>query len=466
MYNIDEQYRCTIIRGKSQKEMENLLPTYANIVEKICPIESKEFGKQFNKELAKVMRLDLEKDKKTIDNHRTEIVIKLFGMVFKDSEDIIYMSERTQKYIADNDQPAFFKDICYKMQFPNGMDKIQTLKDRIENKIGINQIVFILHLLKAFNNIGENVSKDELGYYVLNSKEVLQGKIKPTEVMDTIIEQRKKNDKRKVFVEGKESSYYLQHINEQINLIVLANLVRIDKNYIYLNTAESKTINFFLEKDWKNIGFNIYKYNLKEDEAQKMLYFDWQVYYSKLSTKNDTIFNTEVSSLQIDIGNILNIKQIKPTVGKIALGDDGEGFVYEYEKNRVSKYNHRFVGKVIHLGKTRGLGYDIQSVIAEKGDREEFVKYIEVKSTKRVTEPNLEEEDFLDTINLTRNEWVAAEQHKEYYSIYRVYFTAKKTIVYVIENPASKKNEGKIYVVPTNYRLDFTKTAIDKIIEK
>lgn len=45
-------------------------------------------------------------------------------------------------------------------------------------------------------------------------------------------------------------------------------------------------------------------------------------------------------------------------------------------------FNAHLVNKVLGLGKTKGLGYDIQSVIAEPGDFSEFVKYIEVKSTR------------------------------------------------------------------------------------
>ena len=31
MYDHCKQYRCTIIRGKSQKEMDDLLPAYAKV---------------------------------------------------------------------------------------------------------------------------------------------------------------------------------------------------------------------------------------------------------------------------------------------------------------------------------------------------------------------------------------------------------------------------------------------------
>ena len=70
-------------------------------------------------------------------------------------------------------------------------------------------------------------------------------------------------------------------------------------------------------------------------------------------------------------------------------GDIGEEFVYEYEKKRVAAYNARLVNKVIPFGKIRGVGFDVQSIVAERGDKAEFCKYIEVKSTKRVTSPNL-----------------------------------------------------------------------------
>ena len=76
-------------------------------------------------------------------------------------------------------------------------------------------------------------------------------------------------------------------------------------------------------------------------------------------------------------------------------------------------FNPRLVNRVLSLGKTKGLGYDIQSVVAEKGDKSDFAKYIEVKSTKRVTEPNLSDVYWMDTLNITRNECIAADGFTE-----------------------------------------------------
>lgn len=94
----------------------------------------------------------------------------------------------------------------------------------------------------------------------------------------------------------------------------------------------------------------------------------------------------------------------------------------------------------------------------------EFVKYIEVKSTKRFTKPNLNDESWTDTLNITRNEWVAAMQHKDFYSIYRVYFTSEGIFIYTLNNPKQKLDEKKLSLVAMTYRMDFGKNAVDSVI--
>ena len=102
-FNPDLQYRCTIIRGKSISRMDDYLPIYAQVLEEICPIPAKEFSANFDRKLTHYIK----DDDKTIKNHRTENVDKLLGMYFE-KDGIIYTSERTKKFLDDNDQPAFF----------------------------------------------------------------------------------------------------------------------------------------------------------------------------------------------------------------------------------------------------------------------------------------------------------------------------------------------------------------------
>ena len=71
MYNRLNQYRCIIIRGKSQKEIDDLLPAYAKVIEDITPCEEEKFCQKFNELLAPYLSAD-KRIKKTLDNHRTE----------------------------------------------------------------------------------------------------------------------------------------------------------------------------------------------------------------------------------------------------------------------------------------------------------------------------------------------------------------------------------------------------------
>ena len=76
-YDSERQFRATIIRGKAKSDLDNLLPAYANIIFEICPCAAENFIIGFNDKMGKFL---CESTKKTLDNHRTEIAGKLFGM--------------------------------------------------------------------------------------------------------------------------------------------------------------------------------------------------------------------------------------------------------------------------------------------------------------------------------------------------------------------------------------------------
>lgn len=201
--------------------------------------------------------------------------------------------------------------------------------------------------------------------------------------------------------------------------------------------------------------------------AEKKLQYDWDAYYAGISACADS-FHTTLQAISFECPqadeNKTEDNEQKAT-SYTAFGDEGEEIVYEYEKERVSKFNARLANKVLSLGKTKGIGYDIQSVIAEPGDNAEFVKYIEVKSTKRLTCPDINNPLWLDTINITRNEWVAAHQHRGYYAIYRVFFTRDGIFAYVIEDVAEKIEDGRIRATPMIYRADYSNNSVNRRIE-
>lgn len=466
MYDHTKQYRCTIIRGKSQKEMDDLLPAYAKVIDEICPCDAEDFELLFNNAFSRYLPQS-SRIKKTLDNHRTEISGKLFGMYYFSENGKVYQADRTKKFLEDNDQPAFFKDICYKMQFPNGTQKPATVVERMKDNICCRPNAFIIKLLTIAKTAKVDITKKDIGYYVLNSLDVLQGNASPYEVLETISNDKKNGIERVISVPGKASSYNYQHINEQINYLELANLIRItDDKHIVLNTKEQETLDLFAN-DWdKKPEFDIYSYDFSSTKGKKKFQLDWDCYYATLSP-NANIFETSADALIFDTEEPEEKKKEEKKDKGINLtefGDEGENIVYNYEKERVSKFKPILANKVLSLGKTKGLGYDIQSVIAEPGDMAEFVNYIEVKSTKRLTVPDMNDDLWVDTINITRNEWVAAQQHGQFYSIFRVYFTREGVVMFVLKNVAEKLNNGTMQATPTTYRVDFSNKCVDNVI--
>jgi hypothetical protein len=461
MFNPDIQYRCTIIRGKAQKELDNLLPAYANIIAEICPCTKEDFDRDFNDRLSNsIYEKSFEElsnnHKKTIRNHITEIAGKLFGLYYFD-DNFIYESESNKKLLEDNDQPAFFKNLCLNFQFPNGTQKIQTIVERTNDEIKFKPFHFVLALVSLAKQEGIVLTKDEIGYYVLNSKQVLQGIVSVKEVLAEILRDRKNNVSKKI----KVTSFDTQHIREQLNLLALANLLFIEGDLVLLNQAEKNIVNLFISELQKPLRFDIYKYDLNIEEQKKAMYLEWSEYFGKIAVRDYDSLTTSIEALQrVEVAKIVTPK--KGTDHTI-LGDEGEEFVFVLEKNRVNQTHPRLTNKVLLLGNQRGLGYDISSVEANENIEEpEFARFIEVKSTKRITEPDLQDTIWIDTVNLTRKEWIAAKQYRAAYNIYRVYFTPNATVVRKINDPFGKNESGIITVLPTLYRMDFDSKSVDK----
>jgi len=439
--------------------MDNLLPLYAKIIDNVCPCNTDDFAVAFNSAFNAAR--SIPQTKKTLDNHRTEIAGQLFGMHYTSDEGTVYPSERTFKFLADSDTPSFFKDICYKMQFPNG-SQVKDLKSHIENGICLRQFPFLLKVMQLANSNNIILTKKEIGYYILNSLDVLQGKATPLEVFDAIASDRASWGE--AVRDPGSGSYTMQHIIEQINLLELANLVIVKNDEVFLNPLESKAIQIFSEKYADKPAFDVYSYDLSLKDQRKRFRYDWSYYNSTLSDRAGD-FDTTTEALGVPAASeTIEETDDSGRDNTIEIGDEGERYVFNYEKRRVTEFNFRLAGKVIHLGKTRGLGYDIQSVVAKAGETAEFVKYIEVKATKRVTVPDINDTTWIDTFNMTRNEWVASQQHRGYYSIFRVYFVRDSVIMYVLNDIASKHDSGVVQAVPTTYRLDFRNNAVDEVI--
>lgn len=456
MYQPENQYRCTIIRGKSQTEMEDLLPLYANIVHKYCPCNEEAFRRSAYSDLSYALfhirdYSSLSNNNlKTVKNHYTEIMgvlLNLFYPIYDidTKETIIHESESCRYLIDHSDFPTFFKNLCLNFQFPNGEKKALVVKDEVELGIKLKPFCYVVKLLYIAQNNKQLLSKQEIGYYVLNNLDVLQGKVTAQEVYDRIMSDRANGIKRSKLMGSNE----WQHIKEQFNLLELANIIEHDRERIWLNKEEAGAISLFI-KSLDSPYFDVASYNLSSIKGRKLMLQEWKKYNGQ--------FNIELlaTGVTIPIAAYDNLKASKTAIKSTTdLGDEGEAFVFKLEQDRVRKFKERLVNKVLLLGKTKGLGYDITSLEADENlDNPEFARYIEVKTTKRTTRPSFNQ-SWADSLNITRKEWVAAQQFGNAYNIYRVYFTKSEIIVMRIQNPFALSQEGKIEVVPTIYEMDF-----------
>tara|TARA_Y100001934_G_scaffold250389_1_gene312646 strand:- start:1757 stop:3115 length:1359 start_codon:yes stop_codon:yes gene_type:complete len=440
-YDHASQYRAVIVRSKSLTDLDNLLMVYAEILNEISPCNVDYFPENFNQLLKPKL---LKPTEKTINNHRTEIAGKLFGIYYKDGDNIV-ISDRAKLLLKSGDQPAFFKDLCAKFQFPSGMNKSQTIISMMENGINVRQFAFFLRVLLILNDKHIRIDKKKAGYYIFNSLNVLSRKATPEQVAGQIELDIKNKVYRQVQTAGKAQSYDMQHINEQIGLLILANVIYLQNDLITLNTAESEYIEALSRLAMSEPDFDFYQFNMKQSDVRHLVSEAWDTYFSKRSHIDSKILETQTRAL-VRKGTSTIHSDSSPK----ELGDEGEDLVYHYELNRVSKLSERLKSKVLNLSTTKGLGFDIQSVWATK-EKPDSPIFIEVKSTKRVTSP----QHFSDTINLTRNEWVAAETHGSNYFIYRVYFTASGNKIFSIADPYKLYMRQEIVVLPLTYRVDF-----------
>jgi hypothetical protein len=471
MFNSTKQYRCTIIRGKAQTELDDLLLTYASIISEITPLDKESYNQQFNDSLSfhffKKGYYQLSDDnKKTIRNHITEIAEKLFALSYIDESNTVFASDSCEKILEDNDQPAFFKSLCFNFQQPNGTQKIQTIEEKISNEISSRPLHIVLAVLLEGLNRNTQITKTDIAFYVLNSLEVLQGKVSPKEIVDTIIEEKSKG---MVTEFDWSSSRDSQHIREQLNLLVLANLIKIDGQNIYLNLREMSLINTFCEQIPKPLNIDYNNFNLADIEDRRRFYFEWNKYNGAVNIIDPEYFSTTIESLgfwqdsQIGQSHTVISKTQTSSTNLNEIGNEGEFIVLEFEKNRVGNYNHRLVNKVIHVGGTKGLGYDISSVEADELPTDpEFARYIEVKTTKRATSPDFQSANWFDSVNLTKREWIVARQFGSAFNIYRVYLTPFGNKIVKLNNPYLKYENNLLNVQPMIYRMDFENRAIDK----
>ena len=278
-----DQFRCAIIRGKAQIELDNLLPFYASVISEICPTSADNFFSFFKEKLEAKFGKNITD--KALNNHRTEIAGKLFGMYYIDAQEVVHISERTLKLLEDNDQPAFFKDLCFKMQFPSGMNVKKTVFSRMDLGINIRQLCYVVAVLKACEKLNIFLEMEQIGYYVLNSLSALTRQANVEEVVLQIEIDIKANIIRKVPNPlNKKPSYTTQHIREQLTLLQLANVLIRSGRIYKLNYKENAFIDYMIKFAEQAPEFDFYSIeNIINAEVYDRVQIEWDYFMSKIS---------------------------------------------------------------------------------------------------------------------------------------------------------------------------------------
>ena len=146
------------------------------------------------------------------------------------------------------------------------------------------------------------------------------------------------------------------------------------------------------------------------------------------------------------IKKIKNKKKYTPPSKKV--GDAGEEYVYNFEKNKLIKNGkEQLAKKIIKQYKDSSFfpGYDIKSFDLEGNEI-----YIEVKSTKNKKKSYFE---------ISENEINAAKKYKTQFHIYHVTNAlVNPRITRVIKDPLSYQKKNQIVVEPMMYRIIFDDT--------
>lgn len=463
-YNASKQFRCDIVRTRAVSKIDDLLPIYAKIIHDVCPCSESDFVDSFNFELKNyLLSIGNSVDKKALNNHRTETAKTLFGMYYVDQMGIVHESERTEKYLKDGDQPAFFKDFCYKLQFPSGMTKQQKLEERISKGVSIYPYRFLLAVLQKALKEGVTLNIRELGYYVLNSEDVLCGLSTPDEVIKAIKDDQKAGAHHDIDT-GKNKPWDWEHIEGMINYLTLANLVTVNgkkrmghERNVTINSLEASAVKIFVDGVDEALKFDVLSYDRSTIKKRKEFQLAWDKYNASLSDKYSS-FYTMPSALGISL-RMLPTKTSKKAAHTIAIGKIGESYVYNYEIERVKKIDPTYCSLIKDRSAERGIGFDIESIVGD-GSAPMTPKYIEVKTTTRVTAPSVK--NFIDSINITRNEWKAAQTFKDAFFIYRVYITKGKVFIFVIGSIMEKETLSLLEVSAPVYevRFDVAKSGV------
>jgi hypothetical protein len=448
MYKTDPLYyfRLHQVRPRFKNDLENVLLYVASEISKLGskPLTT------FNNSLFNAILLyngNITKEKKTIDNWRTEIAA-LFGFI---EEDNITKTAKAgtiaNKLAEEQDLIQFFKYFLFYFQYPGGHIKSHKLKDVIDLEIKFKPAQYFLKVLEAGEKLTSkrfSINKAEATHFIYNDLRVTRDNCNPEVVVERILQNRTDN------LDLDWNGDIIRYAGDILDYMVTADLLVQHSSNYYINWGIRETITAFIESKKFFTGYN-HLYNstfnvsvlkpledswfkyVNTDLGDDLFKTDVLKYLGIEKSSYDQLIDSAISELEnsFDHDNIKNTKEI---------GDFGENLILGHENMRIKESGR---ADLVHLIKKiptfLAVGYDIQSVEVDAKKR-----YIEVKST--ISNKSLNFYNF----HLTPNEWSTADTLRESYFVYRLMISKHERKLFILKDPVGNYKNDLIRMSPRN----------------
>lgn len=443
-------YRIHFVRPRFKSNIENVLLYMANECCRIPKCSCDEYSRRFFYAI-KMFPGNIDMSDKTLNNWRTEIPA-LFGFYKENKSKNVTETSSMAFFLNEHqDLTQFLRIFLYSFQFPGGHLKSNDVCDIIRYGIKFKPAKIVVQVLMAGNELYNNdgcekemtLSAEEATYCIFNDIRVTSGQITPTQVAQTIINNRKNKIKyynpldTKIFSSqgsARSKGDVIRYAGDILDYMELANLLIKRNGYYSLKDNELSVLKSFQnDETWFNGYDKFYGKNdiktgdISEIEPQWFDYVNASMHSGLFKSDLQSVFggNDEIEVVFDD--RIRSIVQSDDRTTK-DIGNLGEAIICSHEKMRLKINGYEQFVRFVQIVDSPSYhpGYDIDSF---EGDGTEFHRYIEVKTT--ISKQKIQMYGF----HMSTNEWRVAGTISDHYYVYRLMISEKEKQLIVIKNP-------------------------------
>ena len=303
-----------------------------------------------------------------------------------------------------------------------------------------------------------SISAEEATYCIFNDIRVTSGKVTPTQIAQTILNNRKNKvkyynpkDPKTLSLTGRARSKgdMTRYAGDILDYMEIANLLDKHNGYYSMKGNEVSALSTFAtDTTWFN-GYDSF-YNKKDIETMELSKVEplWFEYIN--NSMKPGLFKTDIRTIigqddEIDVVFEDRIKDVVTSDDRTTkdIGNLGEAIICGHEKMRLKLNGYDEFIKLVQIVDSPSYhpGFDIDSFEA---DGTENHRYIEVKTT--ISKQRIQMYGF----HMSTNEWQVAGTIKEHYCVYRLMLSENEKILFVLRNPVALYKNDKIEAEPRN----------------